>query len=381
MRPSISLNSEEYSTEKSPNFFASASIDESPFNEAEWAKASFGPTSDDLNTKRLAFHSGPCWLKLLVVDRVAGSIIGKGGKVITEIEHSCNCIMKLSPGHTFFPGTQERIVVIAGSMEGLSEAVGIILEKIRLFVFAELRNRNLSLRCPAPNDESYVDLTIRAVVPNSAVSCIIGRGGEVVREINRSTGAIIRIGDRMPVVHERIVQVTGSSEQCHAAMCEVLSRIQSDKNLREHLNVVYTKTASMATSLSVAPQLETVHTPPSASIQQVQTPSGSLPMNAFGELTSPNMYAQPCSISLTLPAGAVAQSTLRRIEAQTGAVMRFRHSSGTIQITGVFGAVHTAHILLLKETSDFSASLVTPSTEYPNTATPSPTAARRFEDL
>ncbi len=66
-----------------------------------WSKASIGPHSEDLNAKRLAFHAGPCWVKILVADRVAGSIIGKGGKVITEIEHSTGCIMKLSPG-TFF---------------------------------------------------------------------------------------------------------------------------------------------------------------------------------------------------------------------------------------------------------------------------------------
>lgn len=63
-----------------------------------WSKSSVGPHSEDLNAKRLAFHAGPCWIKILVADRVAGSIIGKGGKVITDIEHSTGCIMKLSPG-------------------------------------------------------------------------------------------------------------------------------------------------------------------------------------------------------------------------------------------------------------------------------------------
>ncbi len=63
-----------------------------------WARSSVGPHSEDLNAKRLAFHAGPSWIKILVADRVAGSIIGKGGKVITEIENSTGCIMKLSPG-------------------------------------------------------------------------------------------------------------------------------------------------------------------------------------------------------------------------------------------------------------------------------------------
>jgi transcription antitermination factor NusA-like protein len=377
MKSSLDLEQDVFSEALLQHGISPSSLGDEFMHEAEWGRPSYGPSSDDLNAKRLAFHAGPCWLKLLVVDRVAGSIIGKGGKVITEIEQTCNCIMKLSPGHTFFPGTQERIVVIAGSVEGISEAVGIILEKIRQYVLSELRNRQV-LYGNNLRDENFVDITVRAVVPNSAVSCIIGRGGEVVKEINRSTGATIRIGDRMMIVHERIVQVTGSLDQCHAALCEVLTRIQTDKNLREHLNVVYTKAASMQMA-SPAPQIDTSPTPspPSSSSLQVQTPSGPIPINAFQDISpSPNMYAQPCSISLSVPPESVSPSTLRRIEAQTGAAIRYRRTSSSVQISGVFGAVHTAHILLLKETSTNDSGVYTPGNDFPAAATPSPTARR-----
>ncbi len=381
----------------------------------DWLKGSsamegFGPHVDDLNAKRMAFHAGPCWLKLLVADRVAGSIIGKGGKVITEIEASTGCVMKLSPGQTFFPGTQERIVVISGSVEGISEAVRIILVKVRMFVISEFRSRAGSSSALIPSgatsvagsssqqsphfsstqtsayidasgnslppfisDDTNVDISIRAVVPNSAVSCIIGRGGEVVKEINRNTGAMIRIGDRMTIVHERIVQITGTVDQCHGAVLEVLTRIQSDKNLREHLNVVYTKAAMQ--SNRPPPILAAAPTPTNAaavvaaasasspmmvsSINQVQTPSGPLPVNLFPEVmtnNTPAMYAQNCSISLTLPPGNVSTSLFRRIEAQTGTQIRFRQQTGSVHITGPFGNVHCAHILLLKETSAVSSS-------------------------
>ena len=71
---------------------------EQEFYNVAWLKPSLGPHREDLNAKRIAFHAGPCWIKILVADRVAGSIIGKGGKVITDIENSTGCIMKLSPG-------------------------------------------------------------------------------------------------------------------------------------------------------------------------------------------------------------------------------------------------------------------------------------------
>jgi hypothetical protein len=280
------------------------------------------------------------------------------------------CLFHKILGQTFFPGTQERIVVIAGTIEGISQALQIILEKIRVFVVSEFRGR----QSEPPGEELEIDVSIRAVVPNSAVSCIIGRGGEVVKEINRATGAMIRIGDRMSIVHERIVQVTGTVDQCHAAMYEVLTRIQSDKNLKEHLNVVYTKAALQSTSRLSSPSTVAT-TPPASSSLHVQTPSGPLPMNMFSDI--PNMYSQPCSISLSLPPGTISTSVLRRIEAQTGAGLRFRQASGSVQISGAFGAVHTAHILLLKETNSASPPFTPPHHSLlPTTSTPSPTVRR-----
>lgn len=235
-----------------------------------------------------------------------------------------------------------------------------------MFVVSEFRSRYAGQAYVEQiEEESDIDISVRAVVPNSAVSCIIGRGGEVVKEINRATGAMLRIGDRMTVVHERIVQVTGSLEQCHAAMYEVVTRIQSDKNLKEHLNVVYTKAAMQSNRPPMSP---VPSTPPSrvpSESLQVQTPSGTLPVNAFAEVLTPSMYSQPCSISLSLPPGTISTSVLRKVESQTGATLRFRQATGSVQISGAFGSVHTAHILLLKETS----------TGPTAAATPSPTAA------
>lgn len=260
--------------------------------------------------------------------------------------------------------------MIAGTIEGISQAVRVILEKIRMFVVSEIRGRH---GADDSDSEPDIDVSLRAVVPNSAVSCIIGRGGEVVKEINRATGAMIRIGDRLSIVHERIVQVTGTVDQCHAAMFEVLSRIQSDKNLKEHLNVVYTK-AALQTSRGVSPST-TATTPPASSSMHVQTPSGPLPLNMFADV--PNVYSQPCSISLSLPPGTMSTALLRRIEAQTGASLRFRQASGSVQISGAFGAVHTAHILLLKETNGTSPPFTPPHPSLlPATSTPSPTVRR-----
>lgn len=279
-------------------------------------------------------------------------------------------------GQTFFPGTQERIVVMSGTLEGISQAVRLVLSKVRMFVLSEFRGGHPV--SPTVYEDTNVDISVRAVVPNSAVSCIIGRGGEVVKDINRVTGAMIRIGDRMTIVHERIVQVTGTIDQCNAALFEITSRIQSDKNLKEHLNVVYTKAAIQSNRPTPAPSVispnTTMTTTHSGSpTSHVQTPSGSLPMNLFSDTS--NMYGQPCSISLTLPAGTISTATLRNVEIQTGAQLRFRQSTGSINISGTFGTVHCAHILLLKETAGEPTTPIATSS-YTSPATPSPTNHR-----
>lgn len=268
-------------------------------------------------------------------------------------------------------------MVISGTTDAISEAVRVILGKVRLFVMSEFRGTRPGEI--AESDETDIEISVRAVVPNSAVSCIIGRGGEVVKEINRSTGALVRIGDRMSIVHERIVQITGTIENCHAALFEVLSRIQSDKNLKEHLNVVYTKVAvqgSRVPPLVLSPTVtsSSSSTPPS----HIQTPSGSLPANMFADVASaPHMYSQPCSISLSLPPGTVNTSLLRKVEGQTGTQLRFRQASGSVNISGTFGAVHCAHILLLKETSVSPPFTPPRLSAYVTPSTPSPTAPVR----
>ena len=309
-------------------------------------------------------------------------------------------------GQAFFPGTQERIVVIAGSIEGISGALRIILHKVRTLIVSEFRSKQAGTglsyyesTSPESVIDESVDISVRAVVPNSAVSCIIGRGGEVVKDINRRTGAMIRIGDRLSIVHERIVQVSGTVEECHAALHEILTRIQSDKNLREHLNVVYTKAAVQSNrpppilspaSSSISPTATTPTIPPAPEIviPQVQTPSGTLPMNLFTDMLAAPMYSQHCTISVVLPPGTFSTSLLRRVESQTGAQIRFKQQTGSVTISGPFGAVHCAHVLLLKGTSGDGNSPSTPrqyppflsddsppspgSPGFPPTATPSP---------
>jgi RNA-binding protein Nova len=304
-----------------------------------------GPNNEDLTAKREAFNTGPCWAKLLVSDKVAGSVIGKGGAVISDLEKATDTIIKLSPGRTYFPGTQDRLVVISGELDRVQEALRDISDKIKAATLIETQ-----LTSPGISD---VDVTIKLAVPNSAVSCIIGRGGEVVRDINKTTGALIRASERFPSIHERIVQISGSQPEVVSAAFEVVRRIQADRNLREHLNVVYT----------ISDQHPSPPHPPS-------TPPPVLfeAASVGGAAASAGLLAFPCAIAFEVEDSVVTGImgkggvVLQRVAAQTGATVTIsgvsadkisRHTR-TVRISGTFAAVQQAHLMVMRHIFDFS---------------------------
>ena len=61
-----------------------------------------------------------CVLKILVSNSLAGSIIGRGGASIRKLQQDCGAKVNLSQGGRFFPGTEDRVVMIEGTMEQVS---------------------------------------------------------------------------------------------------------------------------------------------------------------------------------------------------------------------------------------------------------------------
>eukprot|EP01067_Filipodium_phascolosomae_P002149 Filipodium_phascolosomae@DN2311_c0_g1_i3.p1 len=89
------------------------------------------------------------------------------------------------------------------------------------------------------NDGDTLSLKVRIVVPNSAVSAIIGRQGTSIKTLQEATGARIQISPRDESLKERIVNVSGPLEQTTKAASQIAELIQQDPNLKEHTNVSY----------------------------------------------------------------------------------------------------------------------------------------------
>ncbi|MBA0837632.1 hypothetical protein Goarm_009773, partial [Gossypium armourianum] len=74
----------------------------------------------------------PTYVRFLVSNAAAGSVIGKGGSTITEFQSKSGARIQLSRGHEFFPGTSDRIIMVSGAIDDILKAVELIITK---FVF------------------------------------------------------------------------------------------------------------------------------------------------------------------------------------------------------------------------------------------------------
>ena len=160
---------------------------------------------------------GSVFLKLLVPDRLAGVIIGRAGAGIAELEQETGASMRLSGSRIYFPGTSERVMVAGGDMASIEGLISLLVAKLN----------------DQPADAPQI--TLRLVLTNSACSCIIGKGGEVIKSISTQTGCTIRASDRIEHPSpERIVDIRSQAiANVVKAATEIVRRIQDDVSFKE----------------------------------------------------------------------------------------------------------------------------------------------------
>eukprot|EP00475_Leptophrys_vorax_P005020 TRINITY_DN13019_c0_g2_i3.p1 TRINITY_DN13019_c0_g2~~TRINITY_DN13019_c0_g2_i3.p1 ORF type:complete len:163 (+),score=14.38 TRINITY_DN13019_c0_g2_i3:87-575(+) len=114
-------------------------------------------------------------LRFLVSNSSAGSVIGKGGAVISEFQTQSAAKIVLSRAKEFFPGTSDRIILLTGTVSAILTALHLILSKL-----ADDAARGGT----APREE---DMELRIVVPDRVCGAIIGKSGATIKCV-RSAG-------------------------------------------------------------------------------------------------------------------------------------------------------------------------------------------------
>ncbi|XP_056002323.1 tudor and KH domain-containing protein homolog isoform X2 [Ostrea edulis] len=221
---------------------------------------------DEEEEKRQSATSKQTVIELNVPSKAAGAIIGRQGTKIKEIQKNTGTRINFKEDGRSKEDDSTRTMIIRGTAESAQRA--------------ELVIRDFVANMP-------VILTEVMSVPSSALGRIIGRGGDTIKSISRSSKAKVYV-DRAPDdyrVVEQEVQLTGSREQIDLAKTLIQEKVQEEKVFRAKKSVMEANRekrnkSNMNTKQEKREEIpldekEPVHTNPSLHQQNVASwPSG-----------------------------------------------------------------------------------------------------------
>ncbi|XP_057756183.1 uncharacterized protein LOC130975399 [Arachis stenosperma] len=170
--------------------------------------SSFLPSSSESRSstkkKTLDFDDSeekPTYVRFLVSNSAAGSVIGKGGSTITDFQSQSGARIQLSHNHEFFPGTTDRIIMVSGGINEILRAVELILSKL----LSELQSED--------ENDAEPKTKVRLIVPNGSCGDIIGKGGATIRSFIEESQAGIKISpqdNNYYGLNDRLVTLAGT---------------------------------------------------------------------------------------------------------------------------------------------------------------------------
>ncbi|XVF23475.1 hypothetical protein REPUB_Repub13aG0042200 [Reevesia pubescens] len=172
----------------------------------------------------------PTYIRFLVSNAAAGSVIGKGGSTITEFQSKSGARIQLSRNNEFFPGTSDRIIMVSGPIDDVLKAMELILAKL-------LNELNIE-----ENDDVEPRTRVRLIVPNSSCGSIIGKGGATIKSFIEDSQAGIKISpqdNNFYGLNDRLVTLTGTLDEQMRATDLILSKLCEDPHYSQAMHAPF----------------------------------------------------------------------------------------------------------------------------------------------
>ncbi|XP_050382534.1 KH domain-containing protein HEN4 [Argentina anserina] len=169
-----------------------------------------------LGSQRMAMEEEVVFKLLCHHDKV-GSLIGKGGSIVRTFQNETGASIKIVDAA---PDSDERVVVIS-AQENLEQNFSPAQEAVM----------RVHHRIAEIGFEPGAAVVARLLVHPQQIGCLLGKGGFIINEMRRATGASIRIFPKEQVHkfsyhHDDVVQVIGSFQSVQDALFHVTSRIR-----------------------------------------------------------------------------------------------------------------------------------------------------------
>jgi len=150
---------------------------------------------------------------LTIPASAAGSVIGKGGHVISSVKMQSGCSIAIADPAPESPN--ERVVTVTGSATGIQTA---------MYMIRQLVATATPLAGGVAQDSKTQTLTI----PTACGGLVIGKGGSSIRDIQAQSGCNVSIADPAETKPtERVVTVTGSSLAVQMAVILIRQKVET----------------------------------------------------------------------------------------------------------------------------------------------------------
>jgi len=190
-------------------------------------------------------------IRFVIPNSRMGSVIGKGGGKIKEIQDASGA--RLQASEAMLPGSTDRLLSVSGVADAVHIAVyyvGTVLEQAN--ERQPLPSTNSSYRPMGGNfqpattspNRSFVGIPVpyppnvvapgsttqSIYIPAAMVGSIIGKGGAKINEIRQMSGSHIKIMDAGPNVNaERLVTITGQPMNVASGVQLLYERLDQEK--------------------------------------------------------------------------------------------------------------------------------------------------------
>ncbi|KAG2447266.1 hypothetical protein HYH02_007596 [Chlamydomonas schloesseri] len=190
--------------------------------------------------------------KLLVSNSIAGSVIGKAGANIEQLQRSSGARVQLSRAGEFYPGTSDRVLLLSGSLHAVLTAIFLILEKISRDVSAGAGANGAKRGAAAPvkKPEDAGQAQVKLALSRRLCGLLIGHKGQTVRDFIVDSGSTIRVqslSELTPSDPERTITVSGARDQVLRAVALILNTLSMHEGYASYMET----TLQLATNQGV----------------------------------------------------------------------------------------------------------------------------------
>jgi len=271
-------------------------------------------------------------IKFLVSNNMAGSIIGRSGQTISDLQERSSARIKLSQNGDCYPGTSDRVCLVQGKISEVKKATNLILEKLYELQqqqaemqvgrystqhrsshhqieedVSEYHGQDTELQSNTECDEqsqkseaaAKVMFSVRILLPAPSCGMLIGKAGSNIK-LMKETSAVnsIRLSPRREQSSstERILTIAANDLQCCVNCTHlVLNGIAAHPEICRYANT--TTSYSKAQSSSVVNPRHSGIVPPSSGIVPSPNVMANVPHHHSSQLqaSSAQKILQPAS--------------------------------------------------------------------------------------